>query len=212
MGLYPIAEAGGGMIYKIVSKAIPLGLMAAGLGLFLVTLNQAAPSTQVERRAAIIKQMQATAELTTAVFTIETVVPVSQSAKALGVEYGKTNLMYLGKVQVRAGFDLSQVKAPDVIVEGDLVTIKLPPPEILGAEIDTEASKVQQYDRGVLGLGPDVAPDLISTAQKTAIEQGRKAACDQKVLELAGSNAQLALLSIAGKDAVILAQPSDICH
>jgi hypothetical protein len=79
--------------------------------------------------------------------------------------------------------------------------VRLPAPEILDRAIDVERSQVYDYDRGFLNLGPDVAPDLQSRAQRETLRTITAAACDQGILDQASDRAEVAiaqLLTLSG--------------
>jgi predicted transcriptional regulator len=93
------------------------------------------------------------------------------------------------------------LKADDVAVVNDTIQLQLPPPRILDSKIDVNRSSVYDYDRGFLGLGPDVAPQLQTLAQQETLKKIVTAACSEGVLEQANDRAELVvaqLLSTAG--------------
>jgi hypothetical protein len=64
---------------------------------------------------------------------------------------------------------------------------------------------VYDYDRGFLGLGPDVAPQLQTLAQRETLKKIQTAACRENLLGQANDRAQLIvekLLNTAGYKAV----------
>ena len=170
------------------------------------TLFNAAPAEpKVEVPTVIINQIRGASELTTAAFTMEAVVPASQERKLGEVAIATTKLLYIAHGEVKAGVDLSQLKADDVTVSDNTVQIQLPPPQILDRKIDVERSKVYDYNRGFLGLGPDTAPQLQTLAQRRTLEKIVTAACSQGILNEANDRAEVAiaqLLTIAGYEAV----------
>ena len=174
-------------IIKCTAICLPaIGIVAGGLFI----LQQNASQARIEKRAAIIQKMQQAAELTTVVFTIDTIVPIEQSAQFAGVEFGKTKLLYAAQVQVNAGFELTNANVNEEL------TVLLPPAKIISTAVVPSTSKVQQYDRGFLALGPDVAPELLIKAQEVAITKAREAACDQQILASANAAASPALQAI----------------
>ena len=76
---------------------------------------------------------------------------------------------------------------------GETLTVKLPKPKLLDSKIDVGRSSVYDYNRGSLGLGPDVAPQLQSLAQKEALEKITTAACDKGILTQANDRAKLVI-------------------
>lgn len=159
------------------------------------------PPPQVDVRSLVVQQVRGVSELTTAIFAMEAVVPASRDRTVAGYTIGKTTLLYIAYGEVRAGVDLAELDENDIQVTGDTIRLRLPPPEILDSKIDVNRSRVYDYDRGFLGLGPDAAPDLQQLAQQETLQKVVEAACAQGILQEANDKAELAvnqLLSTAG--------------
>lgn len=189
---YLLAMTTGGVL--LVSVLVLLGLWRTG-NRFLETLGSlldtTPPPPQVDVRSLIVQQVRGASELTTAVLTMEAVVPTSQD-RAIGEwVVGTTKLLYIARGEVRAGVDLSQIQASDIQVSHDIVQVNLPPPRILDSKIDVNRSSVYDYDRGMLGLGPDTAPQLQVLAQQQALQKIQAAACSDRLLEQANARAKL---------------------
>lgn len=169
------------------------------------------PEPKVETRSVVIQQIRQASELTTAVFTMEAVVPAQQDAAIAGMVIGTTKLLYIARGEVRAGVDLSALAPENVQVSGDTIRLRLPAPKILDQKIDIARSTVYDYNRGPLGLGPDVAPNLQKLAQEEALKKIQLAACADGILEKANDRAKLAvsqLIRISGiKEVVVESQP-----
>jgi hypothetical protein len=148
------------------------------------------PEPQVEMKPMLVQQLRGISELTTAVFAMQTVVPASRDRTLGGYVIGRTTLLYIAYGEVRAGVDLSSIQPSDIQVNGDTVSVRLPPPQILDSKIDVNRSKVYDYDRGFLGLGPDAAPELQDLAAQTTLQHIVESACDQGVLETASTQAR----------------------
>lgn len=166
---------------------------------------------QVDVRSLILQQVREASELTTAVFTMQAVVPTEQDAAVGGFVFGKTKLLYIAHGEVKAGVDLSQVTPKDVQVVNDVIQLKLPAAQVLDRKIDVNKSQVYDYDRGLLGLGPDTGPELQTLAQQKALEKITIAACQEGLLQKANDRAKLVvtqLLTTAGyKSVVVNSQP-----
>lgn len=194
--------ATGGM--SLAALFLLIGLGRSGTQFFsnLVALfTSPQPQAQVDVRSMIVHKVQGVSELTTAVFAMETVVPTSRERTIGGFEIGKTTLLYIAYGEVRAGVNLASLTAADVQVNGDSVVLRLPPPQILDSKIDVNRSKVYDYDRGFMGLGPDVAPELQELAQRTTLERLIQSACTGSLLQTANDRAKLVvsqLLNTAG--------------
>lgn len=176
----------------------------------LFRLNAPPPSPKVDVRSLVVQQVRNVSELTTAVFTMEAVVPASQDATFGGLVVGTTKLLYIAYGEVRAGVDLSQLKPEDVQVTDNGLYLRLPPPQLLDSKIDVNRSTVYDYNRGVLNLGPDSAPQLQKLAQQEALKKITAAACDNKLMQQASDRAKLAvtqLLTTSGHTQVTVEVP-----
>lgn len=173
--------------------------------------NPAQPAPKVDVQSVVIEQVQGVSELTTAVFTMQAVVPTSQDATFNGFVIGTTKLLYVAYGQIRAGVDLHSLTAADVQVTNDTIRIQLPPPQVLDRKIDVSRSSVYDYNRGSLGLGPDVAPALQALAQQEALKKIVEAACTDSLLEKANDRAKLVvtqLLTTTGHaNVTVITQP-----
>ena len=179
-------------------------------------LNPPQPAPQVDIRSIVVDRVQQASELTTAVFAMEAVVPTSRDRTFGGYVVGTTKLIYIAYGEVRAGIDLGQLQASDVQVNGNVVTLRLPAPEILDSKIDVNRSRVFDYDRGLLGMGPDVAPQLQSLAQQETLEKITQTACDRGILNTANQQADRAITQLlqtaeSQQQFIIETQPPAAC-
>lgn len=200
-----LMTTGGAVLLAVV---LGVGVLRSGTRFFegLHTMfNAPQPKPQVDVRSLIVSQVRGASELTTAVFTMEAVVPTRQDRNLGGYTLGTTTLLYIAYGEVRAGVDLKDLKPEDVQVVNNTIQLKLPPPRILDSKIDVNRSSVYDYNRGFLGLGPDVAPQLQMLAQQETLKKIVTAACSNGVLTQANDRAQLVvekLLNTAGYKAV----------
>ena len=200
-----LMSAGG---ISAIALLVFLGIWQSGnrfLSGIQALFNATPAEPKVEVPTVIINQIRGASELTTAVFTMEAVVPASHDRKFGEVAIATTKLLYIAHGEVKAGVDLSQLTGGDVTVSDNTVQIQLPPPQILDRKIDVERSRVYDYNRGFLGLGPDTAPQLQTLAQRRTLEKIVTAACSQGILNDANERAEVAiaqLLTIAGYEAV----------
>lgn len=180
----------------------------------LLTISDAPP--QVNISTLVVQQIRQITELTTAVFVMEAVIPTSQERKLGEVTVATTKLLYLAHGEVKAGINLEEITSQNVMIEDNIIKIKLPAPEILDSKIDINLSSVYDYDRGFLGLGPDVAPELQTLAQRQTLEKIVTAACNQGILDQANDKAKLAiaqLLTVAGYQQVeVITTPPPSCQ
>ncbi|NEQ43765.1 MAG: DUF4230 domain-containing protein [Leptolyngbya sp. SIOISBB] len=151
----------------------------------------AEPVETVDVQTVVVQQIRSASELTTAVFSMEAVVPTSSSRTFANYEIGRTTLVYVAKGEVRAGVDLSAMAPEHVRASGETLRVMLPPPTIIDKKIDVGDSQVFAYDRGFLGLGPDRAPELQDQAQEVALQKLIFAACEEGILQQASDRAEL---------------------
>ncbi|HAG83833.1 MAG TPA: DUF4230 domain-containing protein, partial [Cyanobacteria bacterium UBA12227] len=137
------------------------------------------PEPEVDIRSIIVRQVRGASELTTAIFTMEAVVPTRQDRTLGGYPVATTTLLYIAYGEVRAGVDLEELTPNNVQVINDTIQLQLPPPRILDSKIDVNRSQVYDYNRGFLGLGPDTAPQLQMLAQQETLKKIVFTACNQ---------------------------------
>ncbi len=183
------------------------------LGQLVSKVTAPQPSPQVDVRSVIVQEVRSVSELTTAIFTMEAVVPTSRDKTLAGLLVGTTKLLYIARGEVRAGIDLSQITANDITVSESGIQVRIPPPRLIDSKIDVGRSQVYDYDRGFLSLGPDVAPELLTLAEREALAKVTAAACKENLLQQANDRAELTvtrLLSLSGyRNVTVQTQPPD---
>ena len=177
-------------------------------------LSPKPPEESVDVRTFVVDQIRDVSELTTAVFTMEAVVPAQSDRKIGDFTIGQTNMLYVAYGEVRAGINLEGLTVNDVVTETTItpegeeieqVTLTLPAPEIIDSKIDVDRSSVYDYERG--WFGPDRAPELQTLAQQEARSRVEEAAYEQGILCQASDRAELVvgqLLETAGFDSVTI--------
>ena len=203
----------GGML--LIGMVAGVGLWRSGEDFVNGIRSAFTPAEAVEEvdvQTVVVQQIRGASELTTAVFTMEVVVPTSSTRTIANYEVGKTTLIYIAHGEVRAGVDLSTIEPTDIQDTGDTLRIMLPPPTIIDSKIDVNQSQVFDYDRGFLGMGPDRAPELQDQAQEVALQRMILAACEQSILQEASERAELVvgqLLQTTDYEQIVVAsQPS----
>lgn len=141
----------------------------------------------------IVAQVRDLSELTTAMFEMDAVVPVSEKGFL-----AESKLLYIAHGNVRVGIDLSEFQASNVQVEGEKISVTLPPLKILGSNLDLEHSSVYSYSTGFLGRGPDVV-DLQAQAQREALKRVEKAASRNWLMKIAGERVQKTVEHLLGQ-------------
>lgn len=143
--------------------------------------------------AAMVLRLKGVSELTTAVHDLQTVVTVRQDRQLGSVTVGSTELLYVGIGQVRGGIDLGELTEASFIVEGERLTVELPAPRILDKKLDVERSYVYDQRRSLLG---PLDPSLQGQAERSALEQIWRGACEAGVLKAANERAALAVRTL----------------
>ena len=145
---------------------------------------------QIDNQTLIVQRIKSMQELTTTVQTMETIVPTSADRKLGDISLATTRLLYIARGEIRAGVDLSELQATDIKVSNSKIEINLPPAKILDSKIDVNHSRVYDYDRGFLNLGPDVAPQLQTWAQRKTLTEIVETACNEGILKAANIKAE----------------------
>ena len=112
----------------------------------------------------------------------------SASDNALDRLFSGEKVLLVASGNVEAGVDLSAIGDNDVRVENDTVTLRLPDPEVLSANLDEENTRVYDRDYSLLNLRPD--DDLVEEARTTAEDRLEAAARENDILETAETNAE----------------------
>lgn len=114
----------------LVAVLLGIGMWQTGSRFFErldALFNAPPPQPEVDVRSLIVSQVRGASELTTAVFTMEAVVPTRQARNIGGYTVGTTTLLYIAYGEVRAGVDLGELTAANVQVNNNTVQIQLPP-------------------------------------------------------------------------------------
>lgn len=145
---------------------------------------------KIENSSTIVQQIKDIQELATTKQTMETIGPVSADRKLGDIPVATTRLLYVARGEIKAGVDLNELKDADIKVNNNSIEISLPPAKILDSKIDVNRSRVYDYDRGFLNLGPDVAPQLQTLAQRKTLIEIINTACNEGILEEANDKAK----------------------
>jgi hypothetical protein len=134
----------------------------------------------------IITEMRGLSRLETIQYSIEKVITAETAQGAFAFLFGD-KLIFVAHGTAIAGVDLGKLQAGDISINGDVVTVHLPPPEIFAATVDNQKSYVYDRSTGALTHG-DV--NLETTARRVAEDQIRQAALEDGILNQAQSNAE----------------------
>ena len=145
---------------------------------------------KINNSTLVVERLQDLQELTTTVQTMEKIVPTSAARKLGDIPIATTRLLYIAKGQIRAGVDLEGLTEKDITINHRTIEVNLPMPEILDTKIDVNNSRVYDYNRGFLNLGPDVAPQLQTLAQRNTLQEMVDTACEGGILDNANLKAK----------------------
>ena len=170
-------------------------------------LQEVKPEVEIipEIRSVTLEEIRSISELSTSEFIMETIVPVTSERKIGRLTLNTSNLLYISRGKVKAGIDFNKVSDGFASIDGTSVTVLLPYPEVLDSYIDVEKSKVYDYDRGFLNLGPNSGIEMQNKAQADSLNEIVKTACNENILEDSKEKASTLIESIyksAGFDKV----------
>jgi hypothetical protein len=133
-----------------------------------------------------INEIRALARLETIQYSVEKVITGETGGGTFQTLFGD-KILFVGHGTVIAGIDMEKLQPEDMRFENGVLTVKLPPTEILVATLDNEKSYVYDRQTGVL-TKPD--PNLETLVRQRAEEEILKAAIEDGILEQAKINAE----------------------
>ncbi|HWQ13981.1 MAG TPA: DUF4230 domain-containing protein [Roseiflexaceae bacterium] len=156
----------------------------------------ATPTPTIRDRGGTIQQIRSLNRLETQQYSVERIIEANvERGNLLDLFLGE-RLLLIASGDVVAGVDLSKLHEDDVQIsaDGETITLRLPPSEILSARLDNDRTRV--YDRQtrvgtqILG-GQD--KDLETQARQEAERQILEAACEDGVMQKAADEARRAM-------------------
>ncbi len=151
------------------------------IGAWLTPRYQTAPSPAV-----IVERLQSLSRLETARQTTTHVVEV-QASNGLPAWLAGERVLLIAQAEVVAGIDLSQLRKEHIRVQGDRVSLLLPPPQIFSVYLNEYQTRVYDRQRGIFVLRPD--REIESRARQQALQEARETALRGNLLTLARQNA-----------------------
>ena len=137
----------------------------------------------------IIRQVQSLARLETIQYTVEKVITAEVNQGIFGPLFGD-KLLFVAHGMVIAGIDMNKIETKDLWMDGDVLKVRLPEPEVFVATLNNEQSYVYDRDTGLFTKGN---PQLETEARKAAEQEILKAAEKDGILVLARQNAEVYL-------------------
>jgi len=133
-----------------------------------------------------INEIRALARLETIQYSVEKVITGETGGGTFQTLFGD-KILFVGHGTVIAGIDMEKLKPENMRYENGVLTVNLPPAEVLVATLDNEKSYVYDRQTGVL-TKPD--PNLETLVRQRAEEEILKAAIEDGILEQAKVNAE----------------------
>ena len=137
-----------------------------------------------------INDIRALARLETIQYSVEKVITGQTGGGTFESLFGD-RILFVGHGTVIAGIDMAKLQPEDMRFENGVLTVKLPPAEVLVATLDNEKSYVYDRQTGVL-TKPD--PNLETLVRQSAESEILKAALEDGILEHARDNAEAYLI------------------
>ena len=133
-----------------------------------------------------INEIRALARLETIQYSVEKVITGETGGGTFQTLFGD-KILFVGHGTVIAGIDMQKLQPEDMRYENGVLTVRLPPTEVLIATLNNEKSYVYDRQTGVL-TKPD--PNLETLVRQRAEEEILKAAIEDGILEQARVNAE----------------------
>ena len=133
-----------------------------------------------------INEIRALARLETIQYSVEKVITGETGGGTFQTWFGD-KILFVGHGTVIAGIDMEKLQPENMRYENGVLTVNLPPAEVLVATLDNEKSYVYDRQTGVL-TKPD--PNLETLVRQRAEEEILKAAIEDGILEQAKVNAE----------------------
>ena len=172
-----------GKLFAVVALAVLLATIAYLVG--------RANASRLPQSAVIVQAIQPMSDLVTVKQSMAEVFR-AESAEGWPIAkmLGKDRLLLVAHGEVSAGIDFKELKADHVQVEGDKVTIRLPPPKILVSRIVEDRTYVVDRQTGLLVR---FDKDLEREARIFAVQHFDKAARQSQLLPQASARARVIL-------------------
>lgn len=137
----------------------------------------------------VITQIKSLGRLETVLFMMQTVIDLEREpANVWGQVFGTDELLLVASGEVVAGFDLARIKEQDITVQGDHITMLLPPPEILYSRVDNQETYVYERKTGLFRKpDPRIETEARQLAEQAMVERAHRG----EILRQAENNGRL---------------------
>ena len=164
-------------------------LALVGWGAATLLRNPFGGLTTTASGPVVLQQIQQLNRLETCRYNGEVVVQ-GEKKGLLPTWLSGDRVLLVGRGEVVAGLDLSTLRAQDIQVKGQALTVRLPAPQILHTRLDNRRSVVHDRTCGIFS-GPD--RDLDGQVREEAEQKIRAAALESGILGTAEKNARVTL-------------------
>jgi hypothetical protein len=141
----------------------------------------------------VVEKIRQLSRLETVEYSLDKIVEGERQSAYLPDFLAGEKLLLVAHGEVIAGIDLGQLKAGDVVVNGDAVHVRLPAAQILTTRVDNGRTRVYSRTTGLL-VPSD--PNLESEVRLTAEQQIAQAALDDGILDKARQNARTSVTAL----------------
>ncbi len=163
----------------------PVSEMTGGLATQVTQFMNPTP-TVLPDPVTIIQDVRTIARLETIQYTVEKIITADKGQGSLDFLFGD-KLIFVAHGVVIAGVDLDKLGEDDLWLDGGVLRVRLPQPEIFVATLDNDKSYVYDRETGLLTHG-DV--QLETAARQVAEAEIENAALEDGILDLARVNAE----------------------
>ncbi len=140
----------------------------------------------------IIHDVRSLARLETIQYTVEKVITAEEGQGTFSFLF-EDRLLLVAHGIVIAGVDLEKITPEDMWLDGSILNVRLPEPEVFLATLDNDKTYIYERDTGML-RGPN--PDLETLARQAAEKAIGEAALEDGILETARTNAESFLMRL----------------
>jgi uncharacterized protein DUF4230 len=162
--------------------------LSTGLGLLHLMGIFRSGRTQLNvDQPTVVRQIQQLQRLETVSYTMDKIISGEHDNAYLPKFLVGDRLLLVVHGEAVGGINLADLQPGDVLIQGQKVSIHLPPAEILSTRIDNAKTRVYSRDTGLFS-SPD--PNLESEVREEAERQLQQAALQDGILRIAADNAR----------------------
>ena len=178
-------------LFILFSVVVAVGILGLVTGMIGARMFYPSSTVRAYNSSLLLKQIQSVNQLVTVKYVLEKVV-VLEDVKW----YGQSRVLMLAHGVVKAGVDLKQVKAGDVSISGNKLSIHLPRPVITDVYLDERKTQVIERSTGLL-MAFD--KDLEQNARRMAVDEMKAAANSNDILGDAQERASLQIKALCNQ-------------